>query len=69
MKQRFKVEARRSEGWWALSLPGYQGAFSQGRDEAEIQFMAKDLIHVMLEIPLDDIELDITYLPEEAIAQ
>ena len=69
MKQRFKVVARRSEGWWALTFPGYQGAFSQGRDEAEVQFMAKDLIHVMLEIPLDDIELDITYLPEEAIAQ
>jgi hypothetical protein len=31
--------------------------------------MAKDLIHEMLEIPLENIELEITYIPEEAIAK
>lgn len=68
MKKVFKVRAIRSEGWWALTFPGYQGWHSQGRDEAEVEYMAKDLIHFDLGIPLEEIELEITYLEESAVA-
>lgn len=69
MKETFKVVATRSEGWWALTFPGRDGWFSQGRDEAEVEFMSKDLIHFDLGIPLEDIELEITYQQESSIAQ
>lgn len=69
MKSAFKVLAIRLEGWWALTFPGRQGWFSQGRDEAEVEFMAKDLIHFELGIPLDQIELEITYREDSALAQ
>jgi predicted RNase H-like HicB family nuclease len=69
MKKKFQVIAEYEEGGWALTFPGYPGAYSQGEDEVEVEFMAKDLIHEMLEIPLENIELEITYIPEEAIAK
>jgi predicted RNase H-like HicB family nuclease len=69
MKEKYRVTAEASDGGWALSFPEYPGAYSQGDSEEEVQFMAKDLIHEMLEVPLDEIELEITYIPESAIAQ
>jgi predicted RNase H-like HicB family nuclease len=68
MKNVFKVVAIRSEGWWALTFPGYEGWHSQGRDETEVEFMAKDLINFDLGISLEEIELDITYLEDSAVA-
>jgi hypothetical protein len=60
-KEKFKVLAKRSEGWWALTFPGRQGWFSQGKDEAEVEFMAKDLINLETGIPTSEIELEIEY--------
>lgn len=68
-KQLFKVIATRSEGWWALTFPGYKGWFSQGRDKDEVEYMAKDLIHFDLGIEIIDIELEIEYREESALAQ
>ena len=68
-KKVFKVVATRSEGWWALTFPGHKGWYSQGRDEAEVEYMAKDLIHFDLGIELNEIELDIEYRSENALAQ
>lgn len=69
MKETFKVIATRSEGWWAMIFPGRQGWFSQGVDEAEVDFMARDLIHFELGIPLEEIQLDIEYREESAVGQ
>ena len=68
MTRVFKVTAQRSEGWWALTFPGHQGWFSQGKDEVEVEIMAQDLIHFDLGIPLEDIQLDITYLKDTSVA-
>jgi predicted RNase H-like HicB family nuclease len=68
-KQLFKVIATRSEGWWALTFPGHKGWFSQGRDKAEVEYMAKDLIHFDLGLEIIDIELEIEYREESALAQ
>jgi hypothetical protein len=69
MKSSFHVIATRSQGWWALTFPGRQGWFSQGRDEAEVEFMAKDLIHNELGIPLEEIQLDIEYREKTAVGR
>ena len=69
MSKVYKVVAKRSEGWWALTFPGYVGAHSQGRNESEVEYMARDLIHEMLGVNLEDIELDIDYRSENALAQ
>jgi hypothetical protein len=52
-----------------MIFPGRQGWFSQGIDEAEVEFMARDLIHFELGIPLEEIELDIEYREESAVGQ
>lgn len=59
--EKFKVQAERSQGWWALTFPGRQGWFSQGKDEAEVEFMAEDLINLETGIPTSEIELEIEY--------
>jgi hypothetical protein len=69
MKETFKVVATRSQGWWAMSFPGRQGWFSQGRDEAEVEFMARDLINFELGIALDEIVLEIEYREKSAVGQ
>lgn len=60
-KEKFKVLAERSESWWALTFPGRKGWFSQGKDEAEVEFMAKDLINLEMGIPTSEIELEVEY--------
>jgi hypothetical protein len=69
MKTNIKVVATRSEGWWALTFPGRQGWFSQGRDEEQVEFMAKDLVNFELGIPEEEIELEIVYRGDSALAQ
>jgi predicted RNase H-like HicB family nuclease len=68
VKVKFQVVAERCDGGWALTFPGYPGAYSQGESESEVIFMAKDLIHEMLDLPLEQIELEIRYLPEDVLA-
>ncbi len=69
MKESFTVIATRSQGWWALTFPGRKGWFSQGRDEVEVEFMARDLIHFELGIALNEIDLQIEYRENSAVGQ
>jgi hypothetical protein len=69
MNETFTVIATRSQGWWALTFPGRQGWFSQGRDKAEVEFMARDLIHFELGIAVNEINLEIEYREKSSVGQ
>jgi hypothetical protein len=64
-----EVVAERCQGWWALSYPSYPGFFSQGRDENEVEFMTRDLFHHALDIPIENIALSISYMPQSVSAE
>lgn len=59
--ERFEVVATPSEGWWCIEAPAVPGVASQGRNHQEVVFMAKDAISLILDIPVDQIEVDVRY--------
>jgi predicted RNase H-like HicB family nuclease len=59
--ERFEVIATPSEGWWCIEVPAVPGVASQGRSHEEVVFMAKDAIALILDIPADEIEVEIRY--------
>ena len=60
----YEVLATPSEGWWAIEVPSVPGVASQGRSHEEVIFMAIDAISIILEIPKEEIDVEIRYLGE-----
>ena len=58
-KSNFQVTAQPDDGYLFLQFPGYPNIFTQARYFAEIEIMAKDAIHLMRDIPKDQIELEL----------
>lgn len=57
--RRFRVDVRRGERWWILSIPAIPAAHSQARSLREVEATARDLIALMLEIPPTSFDVDI----------
>lgn len=57
----YEVIATPSEGWWCLEVPEVPGAISQGRTHDEVLFMAIDAIALILEIPKEEIRVEVRY--------
>lgn len=57
----YEVIATPSEGWWCIEVPSVPGAVSQGRDHEEVVFMAIDAISLILEVPKEEIEVEVRY--------
>lgn len=55
---------RRSEKWWAILVPEVPGVFTQCRKINQIEPMAKDAVALMLEIPENEIKINIKYNPD-----
>ena len=49
------VEARRSGGWWAITVPEQPGVFSQARRLDQVEAMARDAIAVARGIDPEDV--------------
>jgi len=57
----YEVVATPSEGWWCIEVPSVPGAVSQGKNHEEVVFMATDAISLILEIPKEEIEVQVRY--------
>ncbi|MBY0440944.1 MAG: HicB family toxin-antitoxin system [Mycobacteriaceae bacterium] len=55
----YKVEVTRDGRWWMIYVPEID-QFTQARRIGEIQEMAESLIHISTEIPLHQIQVQIT---------
>ncbi len=53
----YTVEARRSGGWWALSVPELPGVHSQVRRLEQAEPMIRDAISVAFDVACDDINI------------
>src|SRR6266487_1696595 len=49
-EHRYRVVAERSEDWWAISVPGLSGVFSQARRLDQVDAMAREAIALMLDV-------------------
>jgi predicted RNase H-like HicB family nuclease len=57
MKKVYAVVARRSGGWWAISVPELKGVHSQARRLDQVDWMARDAIALFLDVPPDSFEV------------
>lgn len=58
----YRVECRRSGGWWAISVPDLKGVHSQARRLDHVPGMARDAIALILDVAPDTVQVEI--LPE-----
>lgn len=51
--------AQRDGSWWAITVPELDGVFSQARRLDRVEYMARDVISLMLEVPADSFDVDV----------
>lgn len=62
MPTTYRATATRSGRWWAvelLDLPPNHVGFTQGHDLADAQYMPRDAIATLFDVPLAQIEVDL----------
>ena len=55
----FNAVATREDDWWIVEVEGV--ATTQGRDEREAEYMAKDLVVAMLELDPAEFEVKVDF--------
>jgi predicted RNase H-like HicB family nuclease len=69
MARRYVAVAERTGQWWAVSVPEVPGVFTQARrleGPSGVEAMVRDALAVMLEVPGDQIEVEVRpQLPED----
>jgi hypothetical protein len=58
-KQQFGAVATREGKWWIVEVEGV--GTTQGRSAAEARAMAKDLVSAMLDVPLESVDVSVTF--------
>jgi predicted RNase H-like HicB family nuclease len=48
------------EGGWVVAVPSLKGAVTQGEDWSDAENMARDLIAMMFEKPIESVEVTLT---------
>jgi len=62
----YQVECCKQGDWWAVRIPELKGCHTQARSLAEVEFMARDAIALLLEVPLDSFTLSLLPMTLEA---
>lgn len=64
-----RVEAVRSGNWWAITVPGLDGVFSQARRLDQVEARAREAVAMMLDIDEAAVgELAISVTPPDTVA-
>jgi predicted RNase H-like HicB family nuclease len=59
MKVYTAIVGPRDGDWFPVEVPEVPGVFTQGRDLAEVEEMARDSISLMLDIPMSEVAVRI----------
>ena len=57
MRAMYTARAVRDGGWWAIDFPGLRHVFSQARRLDKVEYMARDVIALVLEVPVDSFDV------------
>jgi predicted RNase H-like HicB family nuclease len=66
-KKNFRVKVIKEGKFYLIRFPDHPSLYSQATHLREIELMARDVINLMLEIPLEDINLEIEFVSPAAI--
>lgn len=58
-RRRYRVETRRDGKWWVIRVPEIRGVHSQARRLGDVEYMARDAIALMLEVPADSFDVEV----------
>jgi predicted RNase H-like HicB family nuclease len=59
VKPTYTALAQRSGTWWAIRVAELPGIFSQARRLERVEYMARDAISLLLDIPPDSFEVEV----------
>lgn len=62
----YTAQARREGRWWMIEVPEIDG-LTQARRLGDVEDMARELIAVTLDVPLDDVEVEVTVTAVEDV--
>lgn len=62
----YQATATREGRWWLIAVPSV-GGVTQARSLAEAPLMARELVAVTLDVPLDDVEVDVSVVSVDGI--
>jgi len=57
----YAVTVTRVDGFWAIEVPGTRFGHTQARKLGEVEFMARDLLAAIHDVPADSFELSIKW--------
>lgn len=69
VRPRYTAEAELSGGWWAITVPELPGLYSQARRLDRVEYMARDLISLWLEVAPDSFDIAVREMLDEAMEQ
>jgi len=61
IKTRFKANVKQDGVFWFIQISDHENLFTQARTIDEIEPMAREVISLMLEIPQDSFELELSF--------
>ena len=59
VRPRYSAIAERDGNWWAITVPEVKGVYSQARRLDRVEYMARDAISLMLEVPADSFDVEV----------
>ncbi len=59
MRPKYTVIAERDDAWWIISVRELDNVFSQARRLDRVEYMARDAISLMLEVPPDSFDIEV----------
>lgn len=48
------------EGGWVVAIPSLKGAVTQGEDLSDAEYMTRDLVASLLDVPIDAVRVTLT---------
>ena len=63
----FRATALEEGNFYLIRFPDHPDLFTQATHIREVEKMSKDLIYLMLDIPVEEIELKVEYISAAAI--
>jgi len=58
--QSYEALAAREGKWWMIAVPEI-GGLTQARRRSEVELMARELIAITVDIPVDDVHVDVEF--------
>ena len=59
VRPRYTAIAERDGTWWVITVPEVDGIFTQSRRLDRVEYMARDAISLMLEVPADSFDVEV----------